>query len=132
METNNIRLVPFISESFTEQIKNLKIFLHNNVYTNEVAMNTLRDIIQYNNKIKTLNLEMDKHYKTITLTFEEIDETYEMAILNLLQTFFSDLYIQELLKSCENQFKYSLTDINFLKLMFNATKLSDNVVKIFL
>lgn len=139
MEIEKNNTIPFISEDFTEIIKDLKIFIHNNIYTDNVAMNTLKNIIQnykYNSPIKSIDLKMDRQYKTIIIeTDDPIDccmVDYFGIISSCFQILFSDVYVQELLKPCENKYKYALTDIKFLRLFFNITKTSDNIITVFL
>lgn len=131
--TNNTK-IPFINEAFTEQIKDLKIFIHNNIYSDNKAIEILKTIIGYFKDIETVNLEMDGQYKTIIISFNDRTNGsyYDGLISFILQSLFSDSYIQELLKQCENQYKYSLTDLDFLKLLFNITILPDNTIKVFL
>ena len=139
LDENNL---PFIQESFTNNIVKLKSFIHNNIYADQTASNILENIIKESFDPFNVELEMDRHFKTINLKLkktnikkiinDETAEKYNSISRMILQIFFSNEYIQELLKQYNDPFKYNLQNESFLNLLFNVTIISDNLIKIYL
>ena len=140
MERNKL---PFIQEDFNN-IKELKSFIHTNIYTDDSCINLLHSIID--NVLKPFNTEfmMDKFYKVINIKLKKTNikkvlndnniNQYTDLIVEILNQFFSNQIIINKLMLCNNEFKWNIIngDKEFMKLLFNITEISDNIIRVYL
>lgn len=141
MERNKL---PFIQEDFTNNIKDLKSFIHANIYTDDSCINLLHSIID--DVLKPFNTEfmMDKFYKVINIKLKKTNikkvlndnniNQYTDLIVEILNIFFSNQIIINKLMVCNNGFKWNIIngDKEFMKLLFNITEISDNIIRVYL
>lgn len=130
MEANKL---PFINERFTNECKEFLIFVHTNIYCNDMAMNIFKKYIKEIFNPNQASFVMNGHFKTIQLEFEQpiLFNSHEKTI-ELLKRFFNENYIKSILMECKSSGKYYLEDDSYLNLLFNITSFDNKNVTIYL
>lgn len=126
--------LPFINENLTRGIVDLKIFIHENIYSDDKCMEIIKDeikkVIGFGSDVTTA---MDGSFKTLLLQMNDADLNIDLdnfipiAFVNA----FSNQYIMNKLNSCNNKYKYLLQDTNSINLFINIIVI-ENLVKIYL
>lgn len=132
INTNNG--LPFIDENLTKGIVDLKIFIHENIYSDEkcidIITNEIKNIIGLKTNVTTA---MDGSFKTLLLELDDadinidLDQMIPLAFVNA----FNNSYIINKLNLCNNKYKSLLTQTGSMNLFINIITIG-NLVKIYL
>ena len=138
----------FVSENFINNITDLKTYIYDNVYNDPKCIEILIDMI--NKTLDPFNIEMDNdfYYKTLNIKLKKTntkkiteslpyynacDNKYYSLFANYIFTdFFKDPYIISKMENYKDSFKLSLSNPEFLVLLFNITILWDNMIVLYL
>lgn len=128
-----VNKLPFIDEKFTDECKNFLIFIHNNIYSDDTAMQILQQEIVNTLNPLNINFLMNGRFKTISLEFEN-NITFDpfSVTAEILKRFFNHPYIQNIFSSCKSKAKYYINDNTYLNLLFNITNFSPKDFTIYL
>ena len=114
--------LPFIDEKFTNECKEFLVFIHNNIYSDNTAMQMLQQEIINSINPSNINFLMNGRFKTISLEFKNnINFDPFVTTAEILKRFFNQPYIQTILSSCKCKAKYCINDYTYLNLLFNIT-----------
>ena len=140
--------VPFVSESFINNITDLKTYIYDNVYNDPKCIEILIDMI--NKTLDPFNIEMDNdfYYKTLNIKLKKTnikkitdnlpyynacDNKYYSLFANyIFIDFFKNPYVISKMENYKGSFKLSLNNPEFLTLLFNITILWDNMIVLYL
>lgn len=129
------KTLPFINESLTKGIVDLKIFLHENIYCDDTCMEILENELR-----RCLNIEcniwtaMDSTLKTILIdNCGPIRNKYIAPVSEAFVNAFKNPYIKSKLELCKNSYKEDiLNDTSSIKLIFNIITMPPNILKVYL